>query len=334
MPAGLGGGGYLALVFETVMGTYLHPGTAGAIFIPIISENLDYTESHYYSQQIRQSTVESEAKPGYYSVGGDIVVEVDLNYLPYFLHCSRHSIAKSGVGPYTYTYTPSQAGAASTAASGNVPRTASLTVFRNGVGYGYGGCVVNTQQYRIENGVLMATLGILGLSEADPGAPGSPAWSTASLLGADAHSVYVDVAGTAPAFAAADTSFNGFTADVNYNGNPQNRINALRSASYISYGKTDATYNTELDFLSKTEYNNFKNLTKRALKLESLKGGATFAAATEAFALSFYNSVYDSYSTNLGAMGDLIMAQVTGRALGITGGNPFDIKVKSGVNIL
>lgn len=334
MPAGLGGAGYLALTFETVVGTYLPPTTAGTVFIPILSETLAYTEDAYYSPQIRQQTIESSREQGYYHVEGDVVMEFDANFAPYLLHCSRHNIAKSGAGPYTYLYTPSQAGSATTAASGNVPRTCSLTVIRNGVGFGYGGCEVNTIEATLDGGILKTTFGIVGLSEVTPGGLGSPAWSAPSLLGAAAHSVYVDAAGLTPAFAAADVTFNGFTANINYNAAAQNRINAARSASYISFGQTEATYSTELDFLTKAEYDNFKNNTRRAVKLESLKGGATFALATDAFQLIFYNSAYDAYPVALPSMGDLIMASgVTGRALAIAGGSPFQIGVKSAVNI-
>lgn len=334
MPAGLGGSGYLALTFETVMGTYLPPTTAGTIFIPILSETLAYNEDKYYSDQIRQSTISSDVKSGYYHVEGDIVLEADTNFLPYFGYCSRFNIAKTGAAdPWTYAFTPSNAGSASTAASGAVPRTASLSVIRNGVGFGYAGCVVNTWEFTIDNGILRCSLGILGLSEQVPGGLGTPAWVAPELFGADAHSIYVAASAVTPTYGAADTSFNGYTANINFNASAQNRINALRSAAYISYAATEATYQTELDFLNRTEYDNFKAASTRAVRLESLRGGANFAAATEAIQLDFNRSVYDSYEIGLGGLGDLIMANVNGRAIGIAGGNPFALTMKSAVTI-
>lgn len=333
MPAGLGGGGYLALTLETVMGTYLPPTTAGTVFIPILSETLDYKEDGYYSPAIKQQTIENTREQTYYHVEGDIQIEFDSNFVPYFLHLARHNIAKSGAGPWIYTYTPSSAGSATTAASGNVERTASLTVIRNGIGFGYGGCAVNTINFTLDNGILKMTFGIQGLSEVQPGGLGTPSWAAPSLMGAAAHSIYLDTAGTAPAFAAADLTFNGFTADINYNAVAQNRIIASRSAAYISFGQTEATFNTELDFLSRTEYDNTKNNTRKAIKFESLKGGATFALSTEAFQYTLFNAAYDTYDISLPAMGDLIMAAVTGRALAIAGGNPYSIAVKSPISI-
>lgn len=335
MPAGLGGGGWLNVVLETAMGTYLPPTTVGSVWVPIISESLHYVEDKYYSEQIRQQTIDSDVSPSYYHIEGDIVIEVDMNYMPYFLHCSRHSITKTGaVAPFQYDYVPSQAGSASTAASGAVARTASMTVLRNGVGFGYSGCVVNTWEFTIENGVLRASMGILGLSEQQPGALGSPAWIDPALFGADTHSIYVAAAGAAPTFGAAAIDFNGYTANINYNGAAQNRIVPNRAATYISFGKTEMTYNTELDFVSRTEYDNFKASSLRAVRLESLRAGAvSFAAAAQAFRLDVNRSAYDTYDIGLGGIGDLIMAGVTARALAVAGGAPYRISVKTPVDI-
>lgn len=334
MPAGLGGSGYLALTFETVYGTYLPPTTAGTVFVPILNESLHYVEDKYYSEQIRQTTIDSDVKPSYYHIEGDIVWEVDAAFLPYFGYCSRHSITKTGAAdPWQYDFIPSQAGSASTAASGAVARSASISVIRNGIGFGYGGCIVNTWEFTIEDGVLRCTMGVLGTSEQTPGGLGSPVWTAPELFGADAHSVYVAASAVSPTFGAASTDFNGFTANMNYNAAAQNRIIANRAASYVSYGKTEAGYNTELDFVSKAEYDNFKAASTRAVRLESLRGGATFALATEAVQITFNRSAYDSYDIGLGGIGDLIMAATTGRALGIAGGNPYQISCKSGATI-
>lgn len=334
MPPGLGGGGYLALKHEAVMGTYLDPSTAGTVFIPIISESLQYQEDKYYSEQIRQSTIVSDVKQSYYHVAGDIVMEVDSSLLPYLLHCGRYTITKTGAGsPWAYKYVPSSAGSATTAASGNVERTASITVVRSGVGFGYGGCVVGGGEFTIENGVLRYTAHIMGLSEATPAALGTPAWAAPKLLGANAHSVYVAASGVAPSFAAGSRDFNGFTFSDNFNAAAQNRIVPERSATFISFGATEATYNTELDFITKAEYDNFKNSTTRAIKLESIGDGAVWASTADGVQIQINRSAYDTYEVPLAGMGDLIMATVTGRALGQSGGDPYAITVKSTADI-
>ena len=328
MPAGLGGGGKVGVAFETTMGTYVAP----TVFVPILSESLHYMEERYYSEQIRQQTIVSDVKQGYYHVEGDIEMEVDPTNLPYWLYASRHTAVKSGAGPFVYTFTPSSAGSASTATGTTAPKTLSITIVRNGVVFGYTGCVVGGWEFTIEDAVLRVTMNVLGLAEAVQSAP-SPTWPAPDLLGADAHRVYTAAAAATPTFTTAVDGFNGFTFRANYNPEAQNRINALRSASYISYGITEAEIESELDFIDRTEYDNFVGNVQRAIKLESTNGGATFAAATSGVQLQGNRVAYDTYDIGLEGMGDLIMAGFTGRLVGIAGGSAYQIAVKSPATI-
>jgi hypothetical protein len=333
MPAGLSGAGYLAIVLETVNGTYLHPATAGAKFVPILSESLKYTEEKYFSPQIRQATEVSDVKQGFYHAEGDIEMEVDPDFLPYFMHCSRHTITKSGAGPYTYKYTPSTAGATSTAASGNVQRTASITVIRNGKGFGYAGCTLGGYQFTLgDDGVLKVTLNVLGLSETDPVANlGTPTWATPNLIGAAGHYVYTAASAASPTFGATSTDFNGFTFGTNFNAEAQNRINALRSAAYIKFGESEHSFETELDFIDRTEYDAFVANTQKAYRFESLNGGATLAAATSGIRLQANRAVFETYDLGLSGLGDTIMAGVTARPIGIASGDAIEVHVKTAV---
>lgn len=328
MPAGLGGGGKVGIAFETTMGTYVAP----TIFVPILNESLRYTEERYYSEQIRQQTMVSDVKQGYYHVEGDIEMEVDPTNLPYWLYASRHTPAKTGAGPYEYTFTPSSAGSASTAAGATTAKTISITIVRNSVVFGYTGCVVGGWDFTIEDAVLRVTMNVFGLAEAVQSAP-SPTWAVADLLGADAHRVYLAAAAAAPTFTTPDVNFNGFSFRMNYNPEAQNRINAARSASYISFGITEAEVESELDFINRTDYDNFVSNVQRAIKLESTNGGSTFATATSGVVLQGNRVSYDSYDIGLEGMGDLIMAGFTGRMVGITGGSAYEVKVKSPANI-
>lgn len=334
MPAGLGGAGYVAWTFETAVGTYLPPTTAGTLFIPILEESLQYQEEKYLARQIRQTTIAHDAKASYYSVSGDITLEVDPAFMAHILYCSRHTIAKTGAGPFEYTFTPSSAGSTSTAASGAVQRTASISVIRNGVGFGYGGCTVGGYEFTIEDGTLRVTLNIVGMSEATPAGLGTPTWSAPNLYGAADNRLWIGTAGASPGFTTEDTNHNGFTFTSTFNAEPQNRIRADRSASYVAFGETEASYDTELDFLDKTEYDNMKATTFRALRLLAHHGGAgTFAGATDAVQITINNAFYESYEVGLGGIGDLIMAGVTGRVIGVAAGAPYEIKVKTAASI-
>lgn len=327
--AGIGANNAIYAEMETVYGTYTDPSAGSGLWIPIISESLVYTETKYYSEAIRQQAMDNDVQSSYYHVEGDIVMELDPTYFPLFMVASRHTTVEAGAGPYTYVSTPANIGSTY---PGGTAVGLSITAIRNGVGFGYAGCVVNQYAFTIQDGVLRVTLSMLGLSEETPAGLGTPTWIAPLLLGATAHSVYVDAAGTAPAFATRDRTFNGFTATVNHNAVPQNRIVPDRAATYIAYGKTDLTYNTELDFLDKTEYDNFKAATKRAIKFESIKPGGsagTYAAATSGFRISYYNSAYDAYEVDTPGIGDIVMARVTGHGLAQVGGSGYKMECKS-----
>lgn len=335
MPAGLGGAGWMALSLEAVMGTYQDPSTVGTIWIPILSEGLQYREDKYYSPQIRQQTIVSSSEQSYYHVDGDIRMEVDPAFMPYIYYCSRHNITKTGTTPnFTYKFALGTQGSAATASTGAVARTCSLTIVRNGIGFGYAGCIFGGYEITVDNGVLIATLNTLGLSEQSPVALGTPVWAAPNLFGAAAHAVYIDASGATPAFASTDVTHNGFTFTAGFNAAAQNRIQRQRSASYIAYGESEVSYTTELDFLSRTEYDNMVNNTFRAFRFESIRAGAAnWAAATQGHRITVRKTSYDTYEVGLGGMGDLIMAGVTGRVIGITGADAYDIEVKSQADI-
>jgi hypothetical protein len=326
MPAGLSGGGSLGIALEAVKGTYVAP----TVFVPILSESFKYVEDRYFSPQIRQTTEVSDVKQGYYHIEGDIEMEVDINFLPYFLFCTRHTPA-SAAG--VYTFTPSTAGATSTAASGMVQRTMSITIVRNEVVFGYAGCTVGSFHFMVDGGVLKCTMTMMGEAESTPSNP-TETWAAPLLLGADAHYIRLDASSAAPAFAAAVVSdFNGYEFEANFNPTAENRIVATRSASYIAFHETEISLTTELDFIDKTEYNIFVATTQKAIRYEGLTGGATFAACTSGIQIDVNRGVYETYDLGLSGLGDIIMAGVTMRGIGIAAGTSYRIKVKSPVSI-
>jgi len=324
VPAGLSGSGWLGFAFEATKGTYVAP----TIYIPIISESFRYVEDRYYSPQIREDTIVSDVRQGYYHIEGEFEMEVDVNFVPYLLFCTRHT---PSFGSGVYTYVPSDAGSTSTAASGMVQRTASITIERNNIEFGYSGCTLGSLRFWLDGGILKMGGTLIG--EKDNAASGdTPTWAAPSLFGADASAILTGASALTPTLAAV-TDFNGFEFEANFNGSAQNRIRRDRSASYVAFGETEINLTTELDFIDKTEYDLFVATTQKAIQLESLIGGASFAAATQAFRLTVYRGVYETYDLGLSGLGDLIMAGVTMRGIGIAGGDGYKIEVKSPVTI-
>ena len=324
MPAGLSGSGWMGVALESVKGTYVAP----TVYVPIISESFRYVEDRYFSPQIREDTIVSDVKQGYYHIEGEFEMEVDVDFVPYFLFATRHTPSfASGV----YTFVPSDAGSTSTAASGMVQRTLSITIERNNIEFGYSGCTLGSLRFFLDGGILKMSGNLIG--EKDNVTSGhTPTWTAPSLFGADASEISIGPSGLTPTFTPV-YDFNGFEFEANFNGSAQNRIRRDRSASYVAFGETELSLTTELDFVDKTEYDNFVATTQKAVRLESLIGGVSFAAATEAFRLTVYRAVYETYDLGLSGLGDLIMAGVTMRGIGIAGGDGYKIEVKSPVTI-
>src|SRR6266576_793225 len=193
--ADIGGSGSVFVGMETTYGTPVDPAAGGVgTWVPILNENLQYLEpNHYYSEQIRQQAIHFDVKQSYNHVGGDIKMEVDCHFMPWFLYASRHTVVKTGAGPYTYTVTPSAKGSTY---PGGTARGISIGIIRNGVGFLYSGCVVSQWVFTLEEGILMCTMSILGLKEQSfVAASATPSWVAPSLFGADATAIYVDVSG-------------------------------------------------------------------------------------------------------------------------------------------
>jgi len=322
---GLGGGGAIGIAIETTMGTFAEP----TVWVPIISEEFRYVENRYFSPQLRQQVMVSDVKQGFYHVEGTITMELDTHFFPYFLYASRHTVTKTGAGPYTYKAVPNHMASVQSPA-----KSLSITKIANDLLFGFAGCVVGQYEFTIEDGVLRVAMNMLGMSEDDPAGPEVPTWSDPDLLGADAHAIFVaSDYGPAPTFGTASTDFNGITLTINHNPTAENRIRKDRSASYIAFHETEIGFNTELDFVDKTEYDNFVNTTQRGIKLESTQGVNPFATATDGVKLQLNRFVYETYDINLPGLGDIIMAGATGRGLSVSGGDAYELHCKSATNI-
>lgn len=326
MAPGIGATSFIGIAPEAVMGTYVAP----TVFVPVIRDTLKYTEGKYYSQQLREQVIDPDVKSSYYHIEGDLEMEVDTNVFLYFLYASRHAIVKTGSGPYVYTFVPTKVGSTSTGA-GAVQKTLSISAIRNEIVFGYTGMTVSQYEFTIDNGVLKCTMGMVGLAEETQSLPVA-SWVAPDLLGADSHNVFTGASGVTPTFAQVET-FNGFTFTVNHNAEAQNRIKSQRSASYVKFGKTDLEVRSQLDFVDKTDYDNMKNAATQAIKLESTVGGGAYSAATDGISLQANRMAFDTYDISVESIEDIIMADFVGHGLAQTGGDAYEIGVKSAINI-
>ena len=310
MPAGIGAAGVLGVGFETVPGTYVAPTK----FIPIRSEGLTEMKEIQYTRPIIKTAVEPvHAVTGPTHIEGDIEWEVIEDCLVYFLHAGRMTVVKSGTTPnFVYTYSP-----AATAQEAN--KTLSMTVLRNGVIFGYVGCVLAGMSITVDNGLLVGTMRMMGRSEATQSNPTVTIPQTVPF-GADTYTIEIPVA-------SAITDAGTFTFELDDSAAAQFRLGSL-AAQYIGYGERNVSASIERDFIDKAQYALFKAVTAQSVHLRAAKN------ANRYFDILLNSGVMDTYETTLEGQGEILTAalEFTGK-YDFTSGKAFVLEVGTAEDI-
>lgn len=322
MPVGLGAGGVVGLALETTKGTYAPPTK----FTPLRSEGVQWQQGTSYRRVIAGTVDPLGAVAGNGHVEGDIDIEALDDVLPYFFRCARGTMTKTGtddpatttvenVAPFTYELTPAHGAQAS--------KTMSLTIVRNGVVFGYTGIVVSSMNFTVDDGMLVATMSLLGEEEAVQADPGAP---TFEETGPFASGMYVLSIPTATQIFDAD----GFSFQVEDNGEPQNRLINRRGAAFISYGERNAQLSIDRDFEDRNQYNEFKALTEQSVTLRAEKVAGSFPFIE----FNLPRTVLDTYDVSLSDVGGIIRASATYQGLDhdATGG-AYRISVKTNEDV-
>lgn len=286
MPPGIGAAGCVGVAFEVTPGTYVAPTK----FIPITGESLMVDKQINFTRPIIKDSVEPvHAVTGPEFVTGDIEMEVITDGLVYFLFASRNSIVKGGVGPYTYTFSPTSA---ASVADG---KTLSITVVRNDVVFGYTGCVMSGMTLGVNNGMMVATINILGSGEATQAAPVAT-FPTTVPFGADAYTIEIPTA-------SAISDAGSFEFNLDDSGEPQYRLGSL-AAQFIKLGERNVSMSIERDFLNKTEYDIFRAVTAQELHVRAEQP----TNAAEYVDILLRSGIMESYEAFLESQGEIITA--------------------------
>lgn len=311
----VGGAGSLGLEFEAVLGTYLAPTK----FIPIRSESLQKVEDKQYRMNIRGLAERSGAIQGYFHIEGDVEFEVTHDSLLYFLYLGRFTPAKSGAGPYTYTFTPATVAKTTTAAGATTRKTASILIERSDLGRGYVGMSASQYAFTLDNGVLICTVSMLGVDEASQSLV-APVWPSSEPYGPG--KVSVEIPDATPR-----TDADTFSLTINDNGTAANRLDGQRRPSYITWGEREITASMEHDFESLTDYNAFVNQTLQAVDFTASRN-----ASNDQVKILLNAAVADSYQVNLSSLGDVIRGSVAYHGI-YNSGDAISIEVKTTENI-
>jgi tail tube protein len=285
MGYGVGAGGIMGVALETVSGTYLAPTK----FFPFNSESLTYQQDTNFRRAIRNSPDVNFAVPGNAHIEGDVEFDATDDVVPYFMNASRMDVVKTGAGPYVYTGTPN--------ANAVPAKTMSITVVRNGVVFGYTGCVVGSFTFGLDDGTMTYSASIVGADEATASAP-TATWPTTTPFGMGQYSVEIP---TATPVTDADT----FEFQVEDNAEPQYRLKSTgRGANFIKFGEREVTLSLERDFQTRTDYDAFKALTSQSITISATK------SATNLISILVPVAIKDTYEVNLSGQGDLVRASL------------------------
>lgn len=284
MAVGVGASGFVGVAVEAVAGTYVAP----THYLPLRNESLQFQQDTQWRRPLRGIADVAGGLQGYSHVEGDLELEVIPSIWPQLLRSARMTCVKTGAGPYVYTWSPSQVATPA--------KTMSVTVVRNGVAFGYVGCIIGSQEYTMDAGTLVSTLAILGTDEADQAVP-TPTYVTDEPFGAGMYSLEVP-------FASVVTDTDTFTLNIEDNPEPQFRIKNSKTAQFVKFGERSVTLSLERDFESRADYDAFKALTAQRIKL-------TATRAAESISFDIKSAIKESYEiAGLSGQAELIRAGI------------------------
>lgn len=312
MAVGVGASGYVGIAPEAVPGTYVAPTK----FLVLTDESMQFQQETKWRRPLRGIADVAGGLPGNSHVAGDVSVEITHDTLPHILLAARGTTIKTGTTPnFTYTFTPTAVA---------VPtKTLSITVVRNGVAFGFVGCVVGSQAYTIDDGTLMATFSITGRDEGTQSVP-TPTHTTTLPYGAGEYKLEIP---TASQVFDADA----FSLTINDGADPQFRIGDSRAARFIKFGERSVELTTERDFESRTDFDNYKALVSQSI---TLKAGHT-GPARDDITFLVPQGVKDSYEiSGMSGQAELIRASITNQGVyDATTSKSYSIVVKTSEDV-
>lgn len=289
--------------------------TAPTKYFPMLNTTLNHAQDTQWRRPIRQNVDVLGAVPGNTHVEGDVEMEALTDTAVLFHLATRAACVKSGAGPYIYTYTPTSVA--------TPIFTLSITIIKNGVVFGYVGCVVGAFKYAIDSGQLKATYSITGSDEAVQSLP-TPTFTGGQTqpFGAGEYNIQIP---TATQVFDADT----FEFNVSDAPDPQYRLKDTgRGAQFIKLGERTVTLSTERDFQTRVEYDAYKALTSQSLTLKATKDGNT------SWQITIPGGIKDKVEVNLGGQGDLTRMSMSYQGTYDSGSaSSYSLVLKSGDNI-
>ena len=311
MAVGVGASGFVGFAPETVSGTYQAP----TIYSLLRNEGMQHEQDTKWRRPLRGIADVAGAVAGSSHVEGDIEIEVTEDELVYWLKGARGATVKTGAGPYLYTFTPNAVAVPTS--------TISITVVRNGIAFGYVGCIVGGIKVSIDEGTLIAVLSITGNKEASATLP-TPTYPSQIPFGMGQYRLEIP---TATQVFDADT----FELTINDNPEPQYRLKDTDTAAQFNkFGERSVELAINRDFETRTDYDAFKVLTAQSITLKCTK------SVNQYVQFKVPASVKDSYEIEgLSGQAELIRAKISYQGVYDAGtSKAYEIVISTATNIL
>jgi hypothetical protein len=305
---GTGAQGFMGVAIETTSGTYLAPTD----FVPIDSEAINHVQESVWRRPIRQSADMMFPSAGNSRVEGDVSMDAYEDIVTIFLRAARTACTKTGTASPGFTYE-------FVGSPNAIPnKTLSITVVRNGIVFGYTGCVVGSFGFTIEDGALKFNPTILGRDEVVQSAPTATWPSGIQSLPYGAGKYKLEIPTATQVFDA-----DGFDFNVDDSPEAQYRLkDTSTGAQFISYGERSVTLGLERDFESRADYDAFKILTSQSITMIATKG------ANNSITINVPAAIKDTYELGLTGQGDLTRASIAYNGVLDALGNAYKITTK------
>lgn len=291
---GIQAAGVVGIAIEATASSYQAPQK----YLPLIDESLVTTEDNQYRELITGVVDPWDVKAGNEAHEGTINMEVLHDCFPYFMHAMRGEVTKTGNAPnFVYTVAPTHVGSRPENFS-----TLSITIIRNDEVFTYAGCVVGSISITQNNGILVAAISLMGADEAAGPTPSGVTIPTTDPFGMGEYVVEIP-SGTQV------YDSDSFTLEINDNAESQYRLqNKRRGPWFIKFGTRETKFDVERDFNSRSEFDEFKSLTSKSIKVKTQLGSDT----NRFFEAELSNVFIDDYNVALGGSpGDLIRGSVS-----------------------
>jgi hypothetical protein len=170
----------------------------------------------------------------------------------------------------------------------------SVTIVRNGVTFGYTGCIVGSSEFSIKDGILQVSHKLVGMDEANQSLP-TATFASTTPFGMGSYVLKFDTI--------TDATVQDMTLSIDDNAVGEFRLAGTTGADVVRFGERTTKLSVTRDFIDRTEYDKYRALTAENFDVKVTNGGESVQFLVPV-------AVMDSYEIGMSNPGDLIRAKI------------------------